>query len=128
MIYLIACISSFLTGLGIGGGALFMLLSLMILNNNLNEIRAYNLLLFVSTGIIIFFKKISKEKLLDKKYFHTIIFIIIGSVIGMLLSRIIDEDNIKKYYYYFTILIGSYEVISSLITIKNAKNNIKKGE
>ena len=63
MIYLIACISSYLSGLGIGGGASFIILVLLFNLLNINEARAYNLLLFISTGLVIFFKNFKKEKI-----------------------------------------------------------------
>ena len=53
MIYIIAGISSFLSGIGIGGGAVFILLSMLFKITDWNTVRTYNLLLFISVGIVI---------------------------------------------------------------------------
>ena len=65
IIYFIAALSSFLSGMGIGGGSIFILLSILFNILDLNEARTYNLLLFISVGIIISlknFKQINNQK------------------------------------------------------------------
>ena len=128
MIYLITCISSYLSGLGIGGGASFIILVLLFNLLNINEARAYNLLLFISTGLVIFFKNFKKEKIINKEYIRALLFIIIGCAIGMILNKFIDEKIIKKIFYIFMLIIGFYEIITSLKSIKNVKNIFKKGD
>ncbi len=128
MIYLIACISSFLSGLGIGGGSVFILLSMMFKLLDLNEARAYNLLLFISVGIIISLKNIKNIKKEKKKYIKSIFFLAIGAIIGAFSSNFISERITKVLFYIFLLLIGLYEIIVSLKNIKMHKNIIMKGE
>ena len=128
MIYLIACISSFLSGLGIGGGASFIILAFFFNLLGTNEARTYNLLLFISVGITIFFKNFKKEKIINKKYVKVLVFILIGCAIGIIINKFIEEKSLKKFFYIFMLIIGIYEIISSLISIKNGKNNSKKGD
>ena len=95
MIYFLAIISSFFSGMGIGGGSVFILLSLLFNLLELNEARAYNLLLFISVGIIISIKNFKKIKENKKKYIKGIIFIGIGALIGAISSKYISEKIIK---------------------------------
>ena len=128
MIYLIASISSIISGLGIGGGATFIILSLMFNLLDITQARTYNLLMFISVGIAVFFKNFSKEKIINKQYVKTILWIILGCLVGLFLNRIIEEKMLKKIFYIFMLIIGSYEIISSLNSIKNAKDTNMKGE
>ena len=68
MIYIIAGISSFLSGIGIGGGAVFILLSMLFKITDLNTAKTYNLLLFISVGIVISIKNFKIIKKEGKKY------------------------------------------------------------
>lgn len=128
MIYFIACLSSFLSGMGIGGGSSFIILSLLFELLNIDQARTYNLILFISVGIVIIFKNLKNKKIFDKKYFKSLFFIIIGCILGMILNKYINSEQIKKFFYIFMLIIGIYEIITSLINIKNENNNYKKGE
>lgn len=128
MIYIIACISSFLSGLGIGGGAVFILTTMLFNILQLNEARTYNLLCFISVGIIISFKNFKSIKNEKIKYIKTFIFLCIGAILGSILSNYISEKITKILFYFFLLIIGVYEIIVSLKNVKNDKNIIKKGE
>lgn len=128
MIYIIACISSFLSGLGIGGGSIFILLCMLFKILDLNEARTYNLLLFISVGIIISIKNLKNIKSDKKIYIKALIFLIIGAILGAIFSNYISEKITKILFYVFLLFIGGYEIIVSLISIKKDKNIIKKGE
>lgn len=122
MIYFIACLSSFLSGMGIGGGSIFILFSTLLDLLSLDETRAYNLLLFISVGIIVTIRNVSiikKEKL---KYIKLILFLIIGAIIGAFLGKNISEKMTKIFFYCFMLVIGIYEIIVSLKRLKNDKN------
>lgn len=128
MIYIVSCLSSLLSGMGIGGGSLFILLVLLFNLIDLNEARTYNLAMFIGIGIMMSLKKISTIKKEKKKYIKAILIIGIGSIIGFYLNKFIKQNLIKKFFYYFMLVIGIYEIIVSLKNIKKDKNMIKKGE
>lgn len=128
MIYVVSCVSSILSGMGIGGGSLFILLALLFNLINLNEARTYNLAMFIGIGIMMSFKKFNSIKKEKKKYIKAILIIGFGSVIGFYLNKYIEQNLIKKFFYYFMLVIGIYEIIVSLKNIKKDKNMIKKGE
>ena len=56
MIYTISIISSFLSGMGVGGGSIFVLLEIMLKIGDLDEIRVYNLAMFVTLGLFLAIK------------------------------------------------------------------------
>ncbi len=128
MIYLIGIISSFLSGMGIGGGSIFILFSLLLNALDLNKCRTYNLAMFVFIGIAIALNKFSNIKKNKKQYTIAIIVISIGTIIGFILNKIISENSIKTIFYLLLLVIGIYEIISSLKNIKLDKNNNMKGE
>jgi len=67
MIYFISGISSILSGMGIGGGSLFILLVLLFNLIDLNEARTYNLAMFIGIGIMMSLKKFQTIKNQKKK-------------------------------------------------------------
>lgn len=128
MIYIIACISSFLSGLGIGGGSIFILFSMLFKILDLNEARTYNLLLFICVGVVTSIKNFKNIKNDKSKYIKGIVFLSLGAIIGTFFSKHLSEKITKILFYIFFLLIGFYEIIVSLKNIKKDKNNSKKGE
>ena len=128
MIYIISCLSSFLSGLGVGGGSLFVLIQIMSKNQNLNQIRAYNLAMFVSIGIILAIKNKNEVNRLKINKFSIILFAAIGSFIGAKIGNKTDEAVTKRIFNIFMLIVGLYEIIVSLKRIKNGKNNSMNGD
>lgn len=127
IIYFIAALSSFLSGMGIGGGSIFILFSILFNVLGLNEARTYNLLLFISVGIIISLKNFKQIKKQKNKYLKGIFFIGIGALSGAFFSKYVPEKILKILFYIFLMIIGLYEIIVSLKNIKLDKNNNEKG-
>ena len=123
---LISSISAVLAGMGIGGGALFVILSTMFLNFDQKYAQALNLIMFIAVGISATISNIKDKKIDFKIAKKMIIFLIIGSLICTWLITKINSDDLKKYFSYFLVAIGIYEIITSLIKIKKAKNNTNK--
>lgn len=118
---IISIISSVLAGMGLGGGAVFIVLSTNIIEIGQHEAQALNLLLFLASGIgatIYNYKNYKPDKVTIKKLLP---FLIIGAIIGTFISNSINEQNLKKYFSFFMLIIGIYEIISSLITLKKQK-------
>lgn len=128
MIYLISIISSFLSGLGVGGGSLFVLIQIMAKKQDLNQIRAYNLAMFISLGLVLVIKNKNEIKKLKINKFSILVFAAIGSIIGAKIGNKINENITKRIFNIFMLIIGFYEIIVSLKRIKNAKNNNVKGD
>lgn len=128
MIYFVALISSFLSGLGVGGGSLFALLSIMLKMANLNEIRAYNLAMFVFLGGVLAIKN-RKELKNDKiKITKMLIFVVIGSFFGTKVSNYVSPKNTIIIFNALMLGLGIYEIIASLKNLNTEQNNTKKGD
>jgi uncharacterized membrane protein YfcA len=119
---IIAIFSSIISGMGIGGGSIFIILSTMLLGLDHKLAQGYNLIIFILVGITASIFNI-KDKKFDKKLFFKLIFlVIIGCIIGIYLASIIKPEQIRIYFYIFVILIGAYEIISSIKNIMKTKN------
>lgn len=125
---LIAIFSALLSGMGIGGGTLFVMLSTLLLGFEQKTAQAINLIMFLSAGIsstIFNFKNKVIKKELAKKI---VPLVIIGSFIGTIIVKNIQSEDLRLYFSIFMALIGAYEIISSVISIKKAKNIKKRKE
>lgn len=126
MIILVSIISATLAGMGVGGGALFVILSTIFCGFEQKYAQTINLIMFLAVGISATISNL-KDKKLDFKLVKKILpFLIIGSFIGTWLVTKIDGSELKKYFSYFLVFVGIYEIITSLSRIKKTKNNIKK--
>lgn len=123
---LISIASAVLAGMGIGGGALFVILSTLFLGFDQKYAQTINLIMFIAVGVSATISNIKDKKVNFKIVKKSLFFLIIGSLIGSWLITKIDNQNLKKYFAYFLVVIGIYEIITSLIKIKKAKNNTKK--
>jgi len=122
---LISGISGLLAGMGIGGGALFVMLSTILLGYEQKEAQFINLIMFVAVGVSSTISNFKNKKIEKNILIKIIPLIIIGSIIGTYLMKKIENENLRAYFSVFMAIIGIYEIISSLIKIKKAKNNCK---
>lgn len=125
---LIAIFSALLSGMGIGGGALFVMLSTLLMGFEQKSAQAINLIMFLSAGISSTIFNL-KNKVVEKALLKKIVpLVIIGSFIGSIIVKNIQSENLRLYFSIFMALIGAYEIISSVISIKKAKDSIKRKE
>lgn len=122
---IITVISGILAGMGVGGGSIFILLSTIFNILELKEAKMYNLIMFIVAGIFATIFNI-KNKNIDMKNLKKIMpLTLIGSIVGIFIIKHTDENLVKNLFYVFMMVIGVYEIISSLINIKRS-NNINK--
>ena len=123
VLIIVSLISSLVSGMGVGGGSIFILLSTILNLFSHKEAQSYNLIMFITVGIFATISNI-KNKNFDKNILKKIFVpVIIGSICGSLLVKHLDEKILKYIFYVFMLLIGIYEIISSLKNIIKAKNN-----
>ena len=123
---LISSISSLLASMGMGGGSLFIIFGLMFLDISQKSLQGLNLIMFITSGFTATMSNF-KNKKIDKNTCKKILpGLIIGSIFGIYIASKIKEENLKKYFLIFITIIGLYEIISSLIDIRKAKNNSNK--
>lgn len=128
LLVVIALFSGTIAGMGIGGGSIFILLTTIFSIFEHKEAQSYNLIMFVIVGI---FATISnfKNKNIDKNLLKKLIIpVVLGSIIGIILVKRIDEKILKYIFYGFMLLIGFYEIISSLKNIKKEKLNTERSD
>jgi len=126
MLIFISIISATLAGMGIGGGALFVVLSTMFLGFGQKYAQMINLIMFISVGISATISNI-KEKKIDFKIVKKMLpLLVAGAFFGSWLVTKINSENLKMYFSYFLVVVGIYEIITSLKRIKKAKNNTNK--
>lgn len=120
---LITAVCGIISGMGIGGGSIFILLTTIFNILEQKQAQGYNLILFITVGVVASIYNI-KNKSIDKKLFIQIIIpLCLGSLTGILLLKNLNENFLKNSFYIFMIVIGLYEIISSLKKIYIAKNN-----
>ena len=121
-------ISGIISGMGMGGGTILIVLLVYALGINQHVAQASNLIFFIPTAIISVIINI-KQKLLDLK---TGIIVgvsgILGAIIGALISKNINDNLLKKIFGIFLAIIVIHEIYSYIklyIKQKNSNNNIK---
>ena len=129
MLVLISMLSAILAGMGIGGGAIFVLISINFLGISQKEAQALNLILFIAVGISATISNF-KNKNIDLKIIKKILpLLLIGSYIGTNLFEKTNSETLRKYFLYFLVIIGIYEIITSVKNMKKEKNsNINRKE
>lgn len=122
---IISALACILAGMGMGGGSLFIILGMLFLDIPQKTLQGLNLVMFISSGISATVSNF-KNKMIDKNLSKKIIpCLAIGSLMGVYIASKVEEEKLRKYFLIFITIIGIYEIISSLIDIKKAKNNSK---
>lgn len=121
LFYIISFISAIIAGIGVGGGSIYILVITILNILDYKTAMIYNIIMFIIVGLFATINNI-KNKNFDKSIFFKIIFLcFIGNYIGSHYAKIITEENLKKYFYIFMLVVGIYEIISSLISFKKGK-------
>lgn len=119
---LIGFISGTVSGMGMGGGTILILILTLFLNVEQHVAQATNLIFFIPTAIaatIINYK----QKIIDIKTAVVIaIYGVIGALIGSNIANNLDSNILKKIFGIFLLIIAINEIVSY------KKLNIKKGK
>ena len=122
---LIGIISGIVTGMGMGGGSILILILTMFMSVNQHTAQATNLIFFIPTSIssiYVYFKNKNVDTKIGIKLLYTII---LGAVLGAFVTKYINNSNMKKYFGIFILAVG---IIDIFTTIKNKiQENKKKG-
>ncbi len=105
-------ISGTVSGTGMGGGTILILILSVFMGIDQHIAQATNLIFFVPTSITAIITTI-KEKLINWKIgIPVAISGIIGAIFGAKISVNMDVNYLKKYFGIFLILITIYEIYS----------------
>ena len=109
-------ISGIVSGLGMGGGTILIIILTNFLGIDQHTAQASNILFFIPTSIAAILVHL-KEKDLDMKLIFKMAPVgALGGAFGSYISSKIPSENLRKYFGIFLLLIGMYEIV---ILVKN---------
>lgn len=122
---LIGILSGIVTGLGMGGGSILILILTAFLAVEQHTAQAANLIFFIPTSIaaiIVHFKNKNVDTKIGKQLLYATI---IGSAIGAYVTKFISSKELKKYFGFFLLLVGVSEIINTIRKIYKHKKEDK---
>ena len=105
-------ISGIVTSLGMGGGAILILLLSLFTKLDQHLIQGSNLIFFIPTSITAIIFNIKNKTINYKVSIKIIICGVVGALIGSYTSFIIDENILKKCFGIFLIFIATFEIFT----------------
>ena len=116
-------LSGIVTGLGMGGGTILILLLSLFEGLDQHVSQATNLIYFIPTSIAVSLVNI-KGKNIDYKLARiTIVFGIVGAIIGAVIAKNISSNNLRKYFAIFILIIAIHEIYDLYKEYRNKRKN-----
>lgn len=120
-------ISGIVSGLGMGGGTILIIILTNFFEFNQHTAQASNILFFIPTSIAAILVHLKEKDLEKNLIFKMAPIAALGGGFGAYMSSKIPSENLKIYFGIFLLLIGTYEIV---ILVKNKiqeneKSNIK---
>ena len=101
----VGIISGMITGIGMGGGSLLILVLVTFLEVNQLVAQSTNLIFFIPTAIISIFFHIKNDNIERNVAKKLLLPSVIGSGLGAYLTSLIEPENLRKYFGIFLLLI-----------------------
>lgn len=109
---LIGLISGTISGTGMGGGTILILLLSIFMGLDQHVAQATNLVFFVPTAIAAIFISL-KKKIIDLRAGVVVIIVgVVGATIGAIISSKMNVNLLKKFFGIFLLIIAIYEIYS----------------
>ena len=121
MYIIFGILAGIVTGLGMGGGTVLILLLSMFARLEQHIAQATNLLFFVPTSISTIIINIKQKNLNKRLAIIVSTFGVIGAIIGSLIADNISSENLKKYFAIFIFVIALHEIYELFKTYKIEK-------
>ena len=119
-------IAGMLSGMGMGGGVVLILLLTLFLGIDQKMAQATNLIFFIPTSIAAIYMN-SKNKKINFKIAKTIIATgVIGAMTGAFMAQKIEVMYLKKIFGVFLFFITMHEIYNSIKEYKKTKMNYNK--
>ena len=107
---LIGLISGIISGTGMGGGTILILLLSIFMGLDQHVAQATNLVFFVPTAIAAIFISL-KKKIIDLRAGVVVIIVgVVGATIGAIISSKMNVNLLKKFFGIFLLIIAIYEI------------------
>lgn len=113
---LMGIIAGVVSGLGMGGGTILILLLSMFLSIEQHIAQSTNVIFFVPTALAAIFIFVKNKKINYKVGVTICIGGILGSILGASFAINMNVGTLKKYFGIFLIIIGIYQMY---LLIKN---------
>ncbi len=112
MYVIIGFISGIVSGMGMGGGTILILLLSIFMNLDQHEAQAINLVFFIPTAISAIIIGIKNKNIQWKLAIPIVIAGIIGAAISAKISTKMDVGLLRKLFGIFLLIIACYEIYS----------------
>ena len=109
---IIGFISGIVSGMGMGGGTILILLLSIFMNLDQHEAQAINLVFFIPTAISAIIIGIKNKNIQWKLGIPIVIAGIIGAAISAKISTKMDVGLLRKLFGIFLLIIACYEIYS----------------
>ncbi len=103
-------IAGIVTGLGMGGGTILILLLSLFMGVEQHVAQATNLVFFIPTSIAAIIINIKQKNINFKLAGVVSISGVIGAIIGAIISENISSANLKRYFAIFILIIAIHEI------------------
>ena len=121
-------VSGVVGGMGMGGGTLLIPILTIFLGFAQKNAQGINLIAFIPMSLVALVIHM-KNKLVDFRVGIPIICSgLLFSVGGSYLASLLNNDILKKIFAVFLLLVGVYQAIQTIITIKNSKKKCTEGK
>lgn len=106
------------TGIGMGGGAILVMILTTFLKINQKLAQASNLIFFIPTSIVAIIFNLKNKNIELKKDASIIVWGVIGSIIGSLISAKLNTLILGKIFGVFLLAMAFYYIIKMIKTKK----------
>lgn len=105
-------ISGMVTGMGMGGGSILILLLTTFNGMEQHMAQATNLIYFIPTSLAVTIINLKNKKFNPKAGYIIIVFGIIGAIIGSKIALQMDSKILRKFFAVFLLIIVVNEIYS----------------
>lgn len=120
-------IAGIITGLGMGGGTILILLLSLFYNLEQHVAQATNLIFFIPTSIAAIWMNLKQDNVDKKLALNVAIFGIMGAIIGSVIAKRLADNLLKKCFAIFIFIIAIHELygIYQIVKVKLHKKHKK---
>ncbi len=122
IVILFGLIAGIITGLGMGGGTILILLLSVFLGQDQHVAQATNLIFFIPTSIAAIYTNLKYKNVNLKLALTVSSFGVLGAIIGATISSAINSAILKKFFAVFILIIAIYEIYRLFMEYKKKKN------
>lgn len=116
-------IAGIVTGLGMGGGTVLILLLSLFMELEQHMAQATNLIFFIPTSIAAIIINLKQKNVDVKLAIYISVFGIIGAIVGATISDKINSETLKKCFAIFIFVIALHEVYELYKEYKKRQKN-----